>query len=333
MEKQKHSMRIWKIFLVTLIIALPIRLYQTLFLLEEETGFYRDGDLTTGAVFIALMAGCLLIFIEGRKNPPPVPAMPVKSLGAAVAGMFTGFLFCGQALFSLLGTPAVDNAVMNQLLAASEILAGLALLAAAYGHAVGQNLWRRHPLPALLPALWGCVCLVVLFITYAAAVNIAENVYDTFAVVFLLLFFFAYAKLHAGIEPEKAACGALRYGLMAILFGAVTVVPELAQRLAGMNPVTAYPFGMYLMNGAASLFVLLFLLGLRRTPAAPAAGPEPPARGEETPPEQPDETEGFAQRLHQAYGEEETFLPREEPAPRENNSENQEQNEDNPLVK
>ena len=39
--------RIWRIFWITLVIALPVRLYQTLFLLEADTGFYTDGYLTT----------------------------------------------------------------------------------------------------------------------------------------------------------------------------------------------------------------------------------------------------------------------------------------------
>ena len=68
--------------------------------------------------------------------------------------MFTGFLFCGQSLFSLLGVPSVENTVMNGILAAAGILAGIILLVQAYGHAVGKNFWRDHPLPALLPLAW-----------------------------------------------------------------------------------------------------------------------------------------------------------------------------------
>ena len=337
--------RVWRIFLVTLLIALPVRLYQTLFLLEPETGFYKDGSVSTAIVFIALMAGCVLLYADMARSPAPVPQLPVRSLPAAAASMFTGFLFCGQSLFSLLGVPSVENELMNRILAAAGILAGLALLVQAYGHAVGRNFWERYPLPALLPPVWGCACLVALFLTYSGSVNIAENVYDTFSVVFLLLFFFAYAKLHAGMEPERSARNTVRYGLMAIAFAAVTVLPELLLRLTGVSPVTSYPFGMYLMNGMAAIFILCFLLALRRAPealgaeaetsaaepAAPAAeqpagakeegpsGTEEAAQKPEEAPLSEAETENCAQQLQEAFGAQEAFLPRgKSPFPKKN---------------
>lgn len=328
--------RIWRIFFITLVIALPVRLYQTLFLLEAETGFYTDGSLTTAIVFITLMAGCVLLYADTARSRAPVPRLPIRSLSAAVTAMFTGFLFCGQSLFSLLGTPSVENEVMNWVLAATGLLAGAALLVQAYGHAVGRNFWSEHPLPALLPPLWGCACLVALFITYSGSVNIAENVYDTFSVVFLLLFFFAYAKLHAGMETERSARNAVRFGLMAIVFAAVTVIPELLLRLTGVSPVTSYPFGMYLMNGMAAFFILFFLLGLHRSePALPAESPagaqeaqqeqEAEPAGEEQPEASPasvdDEAENCAEKLQEAYGASESFVPREKSPFPKNNSE------------
>lgn len=327
--------RVWRIFWISLLIALPVRLYQTLFLLEADTGFYTDGNLSTGIVFITLMAACVLLYVDTARGAAPVPRLPIRSLPAAVASMFTGFLFCGQSLFSLLGTPSVENELTNRILAAAGILAGLTLLVQAYGHAVGRNFWSEHPLPALLPPVWGCVCLVALFITYSGSVNIAENVYDTFSVVFLLLFFFAYAKLHAGMEPERSARNAVRFGLMAVSFAAVTVLPELILKMMGVSPVTSYPFGMYLMNGMAALFILFFLLGMHHADPAPAGErrEEEPVPGkdqeemqqagkEDGTPVSSDETEDCAERLQEAYGASETFLPRSKSPFPKNNTEN-----------
>ena len=320
--------RIWRIILITLIIALPVRLYQTLCLLEPETGFYSDGFVSTGIVFIALMAGCVLLYADAARGKAPVPVLPLRSKPAAVTAAISGLLFIGQSAYSLIAAPSVENGVMNGILAAADLLAGAALLCQAYGHAAGKNLWERHPLPALLPPLWGCVCLVAMFITYSGSVNIAENVYDTFSVVFLLLAFFAYAKLHAGMETERSARGIVRFGLMAVLFAAVTVIPELLLLLTGVTPATSYPVGMYLMNGAAALFLLFFLLALHRAEPAPAPREEPEDAQEpvsEEPsasPAEPDETEAFAGKLQEAYGAEETFLQKEKSPFPKNNSEN-----------
>ena len=307
------SKRTWRIFLITLVIALPIRLYQALFLLEPETGFYSDGFLSTGALLIVLMAGCALLCAETAREKQMVPRLPVRSLGAAVAGMFTGFLFFGQSIYSLLGSPAVDNAGMNRILAAAGILAGAAFLWQSYGLAMGDNPWARHPLPALLPPLWGCVCLVALFLSYSGTVNTADNVYDTFSVVFLLLFFFAYAKLHAGIEPARSGRAAVRYGLLSVWLAAITVVPEIVLAVMGTPVLTGYPFGMFLMNGAAACFALLFVFGMHKA----GAEPELPAEGEtpESDPAQAEETSGgedddarLAEELRKAYNSRESFV-------------------------
>ena len=309
------SKRTWRIFLIILVISLPIRLYQALFLLEPGTGFYSDGYLSTGALLIVLMAGCALLCAETAREKEMVPRLPVRSLGAAVVGMFTGFLFCGQSIYSLLGAPAVDNPGMNGILAAAGILAGLAFLWQSYGHAMGDNPWARHPLPALLPPLWGCVCLVALFLSYSGTVNTADNVYDTFSVVFLLLFFFAYAKLHAGIEPARSGRAAVRYGLISVWLAAITVVPEVVLTVMGRPVLTGYPFGMFLMNGAAACFALLFVSGMHKSGAEPETGL--PAEGG-TPESDPAQTEGtpggedddarLAEELRKAYNSRESFV-------------------------
>ena len=78
------SKRTWRIFLIILVISLPIRLYQALFLLEPGTGFYSDGYLSTAALLIVLMAGCALLCAETAREKQMVPRLPVRSLAAAV---------------------------------------------------------------------------------------------------------------------------------------------------------------------------------------------------------------------------------------------------------
>jgi hypothetical protein len=54
----------------------------------------------------------------------------------------------------------------------------------AYDFAVGSRIVGNRPFLALLPSVWGCFFLVVMFITYSAIVNLPENVYHTFTVIF-----------------------------------------------------------------------------------------------------------------------------------------------------
>ena len=116
---------------------------------------------------------------------------------------------------------------------------------------------------------------MALFLSYSGTVNTADNVYDTFSVVFLLLFFFAYAKLHAGIEPARSGRAAVRYGLISVWLAAITVVPEVVLTVMGRPVLTGYPFGMFLMNGAAACFALLFVSGMHKSGAEPETGSRP----------------------------------------------------------
>ena len=139
--------------------------------------------------------------------------------------------------------------------------------------------------------------------------------YDTFSVVFLLLFFFAYAKLHAGIEPARSGRAAVRYGLISVWLAAITVVPEVVLTVMGRPVLTGYPFGMFLMNGAAACFALLFVSGMHKSGAEPETGL--PAEGG-TPESDPAQTEGtpggedddarLAEELRKAYNSRESFV-------------------------
>ena len=87
------------------------------------------------------------------------------------------------------------NQTMYFVLSGAGALAGIMILMEGFSFITGSGVFRRHPLAALIPPLWGCVWLVTLFIAYTSVVNVSENIYDTLTVIFLLLFLFAQARM------------------------------------------------------------------------------------------------------------------------------------------
>ena len=309
----------WIVFGVTLLITLPTRLYQIFFLMDKETGFYTDGSTTTAIISIGLIVGILLIMAMGTLNrQAPKAYSPIHSSLVAVISVLTGLSLIIASAVDLFGNSSSQNHFMYMILSFVGILAGAVFILAGYDFAVGQNSFVKYPLLALLPSLWGCFCLVALFITYVAVVNISENIYDTFTMIFLLLFLFAQAKLLAGVEDQKSSRLIYVFGLPAILLSLVTGIPGVILLFAKTNQITAFPFGLHFVTVLMALYLFVFLAAVRRTKDAPKISSDEPIAPDEILPEQKSETrspellekKNCSEFLAEAYESKEKFVER-----------------------
>ncbi len=269
METTNHTMNrksAWIVLAISVLAALPVRLYQIFFLADKNTGFYTDGGTTTGIISICLAVGALLIIVLcalDRKAPQQYRA--ARSIPTAVLSVLAGLGLVAESLISL-ATEHGQNYFMYMILSLFGILTGAVLIFTAYDFAVGQNDFARFPLLALVPTLWGCVCLVALFITCVPVVNVSENIYDAFTVIFILLFLFTQAKMFAGVEDVKSSRMIYVFGIPAILFGLVTGISGTAMLLSGVSQAGTFPAGLHLVNFLLALYFGSFLFALRRQP-------------------------------------------------------------------
>lgn len=266
----KHA---WTVFVAALIVALPVRLYQLFVLMEEDTGFLNGGALTTTLLTVVLLVAfaAIVVICLGSKRMPSAYT-PLRSVPTAVLAGLTGalllfdsigniFVYTGQ--ISEGTTPA---GVIGLVMAIAGIAAALAIFLSAYGFATGTNPMGMHPLIALLPSVWGCICLILLFISYTAVVNVSENVYDMFAIVLLLLFLFAQAKLFAGVEGSKSGRMIYAVGLPAAFLALLTSVPTLLMSVMGRNVPGLFPQGLHLVNLCMACYILSYLFAARNLP-------------------------------------------------------------------
>jgi len=256
----------WIVFAVTLLIALPTRIYQVLFLVEPDTGFYTDGNTTTVIISACLAVGLLLMMVICTMDKQKQAYSSIHSIPAAVIGTLTGLGIIFQYAISLLAGGEKQNQIPSVILSAFGILAGAVLILTAYNFATGQNTFVKFPLLSLIPSLWGCVCLITLFITYVSVVNISENIYDTFTVIFLLLFLFAQAKMLAGIETEKSTKRIYVFGLPAVLMALLTGIPSAVLLFSGTSRTSSFPVGLHLVNILMAFYIIAFLAAVSHLP-------------------------------------------------------------------
>lgn len=277
----KHA---WLVFLVALVVVLPVRLYQLFALMEEDTGFLNGGTATTAVlVVVLLLAFAAIVVISKGSKRMPARYTPLRSIPTAVLSGLTGALLLVNSVSNIFiysvqingtapsGESTTPAGVIGLAMAIVGILAAFAIFLAAYGFATGTNPVGEHPLVALLPAVWGCICLVLLFISYTAVVNVSENVYDMFAVVLLLLFLFAQAKFFTGMEGEKSGRMLAATGLPAALLALLTSVPTLLMAVLGRTVPGLFPAGLHLVNLCMACYILSFLFVARKLPAGVSA--------------------------------------------------------------
>jgi len=100
-----------------------------------------------------------------------------------------------------------------------------------------------------------------------SVVNISENIYDTFTVIFLLLFLFSQAKMLSGIEIEKSVKRVYMFGIPAVLMALVTGIPGTVVLLSGLSRTSSFPVGLHIVNILFALYIISFLTIVSRLPA------------------------------------------------------------------
>lgn len=316
--------RAWAVLLVTLVVVLPARLYAVLNFVDLKTGFYNDGGKFAGIVAGVTVLGVVLVMAFGRRKLPKYQHAPLRSIPTAVLAALSGVFVAGESLVNLAGPDGLT--VMNGLLALFGICAAASFLAAAYDFATGETVLRQHPLVALLEPLWGCLCLVSLFVSYGSKVTSFESIYHTFTVALMVLFLFSQTKLLSGVDEEGGVKVVFSYGFAAVIVALTDAVPSLAFYYANRVTLGIFPTGLHLANIFLSVYILVFLAeeGRRRVSAPMVAiVPEPsgsnaPAEYEKQPQEKQDaeaqaETESdplpvYLDFLQKAYQCEDKFV-------------------------
>lgn len=268
--------RAWAVLLVTLVVVLPARLYAVFNFVDLKTGFYTDDGKLAGIVAGVTALGVIFVMVFGRRSLPKYQHAPLRSVPTAVFAALSGVFIAGESLVNLAGPDGLT--VMNGLLALFGVCAAVSFLVAAYDFAAGETVLRQHPMVALLEPLWGCLCLISLFVSYSSKVNSFENIYHTFTVALLVLFLFSQTKLLSGIDEEGGMKVVFSYGFAAAIAALTDAIPNLALLFEGRKTLGIFSTGLHLANIFLAVYILVFLAeeGRRRISAPMVAiTPEP----------------------------------------------------------
>lgn len=248
--------KIMTFFCIGLPICVCLRIFQIVFTIELETGFYVNQFATIGKIISAVIFGfCALLcyfafkYYKAPENPPKQNiVLSVVSIGLAAATILQAFgesnyvlTFSWQVwLIRLLGVMATAYFVM---------------------YAVKYYIdFKFPPILHIIPCLFMIVRTAFIFINTSSLAHISDNVLLLAAYCAVLIFFLNYAKLYNNIDNEKNFRKMLASGLVSASLSLTQSLPHIVVNIASGNKYLHVSHISNISVLLMGIFVLTFLV-------------------------------------------------------------------------
>ena len=242
--------------LAALLVAVPIRVYQYLKLINPTTGFFDETDFSIfvlyGIIALAMLI-CIVISYINHKSLQPVAigknskvflaVSLLMALGTAIdcvsliaefsdladkapINISREFLF--EYISSQGGTLTLIEAVFAAISAFYFVLSGLS--------SINDNDGKtKFKILALSPVVWCVFRLLYRFKRTIAFINVSDLFIELFSIVMAMVFFLALAQIRSKIDADSIFWKIYAYGLPAAVLALVCFVPRLILVVTG-NP-------------------------------------------------------------------------------------------------
>lgn len=248
-----------------------VRLYQTFFCIDGETGFFIKSDITVGLMYILVIAGvpliCALCYISGDS----VRGGLVKKSGyfSAAAGilfavtlLFTGAKDNFAAIKELLQFLAEEEKItvpvikesfggwLGLLSAYFAFAGGIVILIESIITARGKELPSYMKLPMLIPVLWAFAETLSFFSVTVSYVKVSQLLLTIFSLAFTMLFLFENARISSDIGKKDAMWFFYASGIIAAGLSFAAGIPYFFASLFSPDKIVSYcPLEIYTVAG------------------------------------------------------------------------------------
>lgn len=235
-------------------ICVVLRIFQIIFTIEYETGFYKNEYQTIGkAISFVIFAFCALLgyFCFKYYKSPEKP--PKTNLFMSVACVGLAFITIAQAFYdSNEGMASGWQVVLIRI---------LGVITAIYfiGFAISEYI-KLPPLVHIIPCLFMIMRTAFIFINTSALAHITDNILLLATYCVVLVFFVNMAKLYNGVDIEKNFRKLLASGLIA---GSLCLTQSIAQIFVNLTSNVAYLHVSNIANISTLLmgvFVFAFII-------------------------------------------------------------------------
>ena len=237
--------------LFALIVAIPIRIYQLLNIIEGDTGFYKQIDRSVyilyGLAIVVIILTYLLTFFA--KNVPASKSpfrrnrfLAVTSIAFAVGIVLDVVNSLSDFLINAKSYAAVNLTIfgtMNQgqipllLESVCGIFAAIYILVFGISYIDGRTTYSQYKFLALTPMAWAVMRLIVRFVRKIAYVNVSDLMFELFGITFMIVALLAFARISSGISNVKSMRTLFYSGFIALFLLEAANIPRLVMLITG----------------------------------------------------------------------------------------------------
>lgn len=267
------------VFAAAVLICVPLRLYQTICLIEPETGFFVAGDHASVTVLyvVAAVAGAAILVMSYLGIRPDVPDRRIKSRALCVMAAVMAAAFLIDAFYTIYtivrsaveysAAAGMDGggryAVMQFITQGAQVV--LAMLSCIYFACLsfswnGRGTASLYAVLAVMPVFWAIACAVNRFIRMINFKNVSDLLLELFMLAFMMLFFLAFARVNSRVESEGVRWQLYGCGLAAALAAAIVNVPRLIMILCGLGGRIADGYPLNVCGLVFPFFMVAYLL-------------------------------------------------------------------------
>ena len=277
--RMKH---IVTIFVLSLVVALPLRTYQLLVMVNPENGFFENSNFAVPVLYIAAFVfAALMVILSFFSKGIPAPKITEGKnfiLGVASLLLSVGFVLDAIRIIQMI-TPQTAygfNSYTSQTLVEAFIKENggaflvlelvFAVVSALYfiifgvSYFEGKSSYKKIPLMALSPVIWSMSILISKLVKPVSFITVSELLFEIFAFVFIMIFFLTFARVSTGVFTENGMWSVFGCGFAAALFGGIITIPRLITAFVGLAPVTGHEFSFTFLTVEIFMVVALFAI-------------------------------------------------------------------------
>lgn len=246
----------WIVFILSILTLVPIKTYIAFrgnnFVIGSIASNTSLSIFIIGAIILVLAIIIMSLF---SKNALPAIDMP-KNIPCGIFALLSGIFMIISGIFSFLSfkynmdTKIVISAIFI-------VLSGVVFIFISNVHFTSKNILSSMPLLSLLPTIWACVRLMVLFLYHSSVVSGNIDMFDIIASMFLILFFFSHAKLMVYIPGKKLVQRLFAYGMSSVIILLLYNIPVLCT-IKSTDNFSA----MHLVDISLILYIISLLITL-----------------------------------------------------------------------
>lgn len=265
-------------FVCSLLVALPVRVYQIFSIVEKDTGFFSIKSPTIpllyGFLAIVTISIIALSYLSAEIPSRGLSTKKNKLLGIASvifgAGLIANISRETTVLLknitskaplirhgSLLELFSQQGGIVVPVKIVVAFLGAIYLFMFSFSHFGRKSSYKEQKALALTPVLWAMCGLIICLMQEISYIKVSELMIEICFYVFVMLFLMSFAKISSSISEKPVMWHIFAFGLPAALFGILSSVPRFMLLLSGNGLVSGYPFD--LSSLAAATFIIMYI--------------------------------------------------------------------------